>query len=312
MIALFTYLPLRNLYLYKALSVTFDIVFAVYSAKLIHRVKPKLNFLVPYTLILALPTVILNSSAWGQADSIYTAWLMVALWYLMNHQNNRALIFFGVALAFKLQAILLLPFFFYVYWARRDYRHWYQFGWIPVTVYAMNLPGFLAGRSLLTPLTIYAGQTSDYKELALNIANFPKFLQLAFPAAALDHYELLKQGLMVLTCLILLAGFWYLRRLDLTPQRFLVVATWSFWTCTMFLPSMHDRYSYFVMVMLALVALLDCRMIVVALVSIGISTVLYLRYLLNADAAIDLLPLAIIQIINYCGFTVGTFLHSFR
>ncbi|WCL60251.1 hypothetical protein PND17_09640 [Streptococcus thermophilus] len=55
-----------------------------------------------------------------------------------------------------------------------------------------------------------------------------------------------------MTCLILLAGFWYLRRLDLTPQRFLVVATWSFWTRTMFLPSMHDRYSYFVMVMLAL------------------------------------------------------------
>lgn len=61
----------------------------------------------------------------------------------------------------------------YVYWARHDYRHWYQFGWVPVTVYAMNLPGFLAGRNLLTPLTIYAGQTSDYKELALNIANFP-------------------------------------------------------------------------------------------------------------------------------------------
>ncbi|WP_260244243.1 hypothetical protein [Limosilactobacillus fermentum] len=176
----------------------------------------------------------------------------------------------------------------YVYWARHDYRHWYQFGWVPVTMYAMNLPGFLAGRSLLTPLTIYAGQTSDYKELALNIANFPKFLQLAFPTAVLDHYELLKRGLMVLTCLILLAGFWYLRRLDLTPQRFLVVATWSFWTCTMFLPSMHDRYSYFVMVMLALVALLDRRMIGVALVSIGISTVLYLRYLLNADTAIDL------------------------
>ncbi|MDN3536580.1 hypothetical protein QPX96_00370 [Limosilactobacillus fermentum] len=74
------------------------------------------------------------------------------------------------------------------------------------------------------------------------------------------------------------------------------------------MPSMHDRYSYFVMVMLALVALLDRRMIGVALVSIGISTVLYLRYLLNADAAIDLWPLAIIQIINYC-FTAGTFLH---
>ncbi len=82
--------------------------------------------MVPYTLVLALPTVILNSSAWGQADSIYTAWLMVALWHLLNHQNNRALVFFGVALAFKLQAILLLPFFFYVYWARHDYRHWYQ------------------------------------------------------------------------------------------------------------------------------------------------------------------------------------------
>ena len=142
----------------------------------------------------------------------------------------------------------------------------------------MNLSGFLAGRSLLTPLTIYAGQTSDYKELALDIANFPKFLQLAFPTAVLDHYELLKRGLMVLTCLILLAGFWYLRRLDLTPQRFMMVATWSFWICTMFLPSMHDRYSYFVMVMLAIVALLDRRMIGVALVSIGISTVLYLRY----------------------------------
>jgi Gpi18-like mannosyltransferase len=307
LIALFSYLPIKSLYLYKALSVFFDLIVATYSAKLVTRVNPKINFVLPYTLVLALPTVVLDSSAWGQADSIYVAWLLIALWYLLNHNNVRAMLFYGIALAFKLQAILLLPFFAFVYWIRRDLRHWAQFGWAAVSLYAMNLPGFLAGRSFLTPLTVYAAQTTTYKTLALNIANFPKLIQLLWPGISLTYYESIKWGLIALTGLILLVGFSFLKRVDLTPKYFLLVATWSFWTCVMFLPSMHDRYTYLVMVLLAMLACLDRRLVGVAVVAVVISTIVYIRYLLQIDSVINLLPLTIIQLVSYGGLSVITF-----
>ena len=65
--------------------------------------------LLGYVATLLAPVMILNSSFWGQADSIYTAALLACLYFLLLRRNWLALLSFGIAFAFKLQAIFLAP-----------------------------------------------------------------------------------------------------------------------------------------------------------------------------------------------------------
>ena len=51
----------------------------------------------------------LNSAAWGQCDSIYAAFCLGSLYFLLRGRTWWACVFFGLALSFKLQAIFFLP-----------------------------------------------------------------------------------------------------------------------------------------------------------------------------------------------------------
>ena len=65
--------------------------------------------LVCFAVVLFAPTVVVNSSAWGQCDSIYAAFCLGSLYFLLRNKPWWACVFFGVALSFKLQAIFFLP-----------------------------------------------------------------------------------------------------------------------------------------------------------------------------------------------------------
>ena len=122
--------------------------------------------LLAYLATLLSPSVILNGSFWGQADSIYTAGLAACLYFLMNKKNWLALISFGIAFAFKLQAVFLLPFLL-ILWLKREIS-WKHFLTIPLVYLISILPTWLIGRSLVSLLNIYNSQTSEFKGLALN------------------------------------------------------------------------------------------------------------------------------------------------
>jgi Gpi18-like mannosyltransferase len=70
---------------------------------------PGLSPLFAALAVLFTPTVILNSSFWGQADAIHTTFLLACLYFLVTRREIPAFIAFGVAVAFKLQAIFLAP-----------------------------------------------------------------------------------------------------------------------------------------------------------------------------------------------------------
>jgi len=74
-LALFTYIPIKDLYLIKILSFIFDFVMAIVGSYLIEHFKRNSSYKNLYSLtvfsgILLMPTVILNSSRWVQCDSI--------------------------------------------------------------------------------------------------------------------------------------------------------------------------------------------------------------------------------------------------
>lgn len=122
-IALLTYLPLRPELLYKLVSVAFDFVLALGAGKLLYDVYGgKERFALAYSVTLLLPTVFLNSAAWGQCDSIYASLCVFCLDLLyLNFKEpklRRAVLAFvalGFAFAMKLQTVFILPFVVYLF-----------------------------------------------------------------------------------------------------------------------------------------------------------------------------------------------------
>ena len=74
LLALFSYLPGKDLYLIKLLSVIFDLLLAWGSMKLLGRITQNkgLRLALFFTLLLW-PTVFLNGALWGQCDGIYVS-----------------------------------------------------------------------------------------------------------------------------------------------------------------------------------------------------------------------------------------------
>ena len=82
LLALTTYLPIPKLVAIKTLSVAFDGVLGLF-AYLILSLKYRRAYasIVGVLVILFAPTIVINSSAWGQSDAIYTAFCLGSLYF---------------------------------------------------------------------------------------------------------------------------------------------------------------------------------------------------------------------------------------
>ena len=78
-LAAFSYLPIADLYLIKALSMVFDLLLAFTGGRLARRVfGGKYAYPAAFSILLLLPTVVLNGAYWGQCDSLYAALTLLA------------------------------------------------------------------------------------------------------------------------------------------------------------------------------------------------------------------------------------------
>ena len=87
-ILLLTYIPVKALYSIKLLSVAFDFLAAWIVSKII-RLKYPDGFvgIISFFVILIHPTVVLNSSYWGQCDVIYGSFYLVAIYCMLQNKN---------------------------------------------------------------------------------------------------------------------------------------------------------------------------------------------------------------------------------
>ena len=123
-IAIFTYLPIDPLYSYKIFSCIFDYLLAVAVAYFIYnsfdRHKTELALLA-FIIVTCSPVVFFNSAGWGQCDAIYTFWVIAAILCLTKDKYLSAFILYGVAFAFKFQAVFFLPFFMFYYFYKKKF-----------------------------------------------------------------------------------------------------------------------------------------------------------------------------------------------
>ena len=125
-IILLTYLPIKPMVAIKLVSILFDYILAMVVVTIVYEfIKEKKNkelvLLITYLIMVLLPTLILNSAAWGQCDSIYTTFVMLSLLFVLKNKYTKSFIFLGIAFAFKLQTIFILPVFIILYLCNRKF-----------------------------------------------------------------------------------------------------------------------------------------------------------------------------------------------
>lgn len=304
LICLMTYLPISSLAAYKLLSMIFDILLAIASGLLIYELcddrsgnKRYLPAVCGGMIALLLPTVILNSSVWAQCDSIYTTFAVLSVLCLCKQYDIAAFALFGIAISFKLQAVFVMPVLLFIAFMRRELHY------LVVSViswYVTCIPGFLAGRSLLSPLTIYQNQAEQYKAMTMN---FPSLWVLSSGDYSKWGHIAILGTIAVLAIYMLVILYRYRGHYErLTALSVLEIACLFTWTCVEFLPCMHERYSYCLEILLLVLVMIEHRYLLCLLIEEGEILMRYRSYLYEGGtlASVD----AIIYLLAYMVFAM--------
>lgn len=226
-------------------------------------------------VILAGPTVILNGAAWGQLDIVYTACLLFTIYLVCDERGTLASLMYGVAFAFKLQAIFLAPFYFAMIWRRRIPR--WSLLLLPVGWLISLVPPMLVGGSPLSFLGNMSEQTGQFNILAIGVAN-------PWEAANFFHFPY-HAGLVIGLVITVVGGL----LIAAVGQRqgagdlhsIAALAALSLLTMPYIMPKMHDRYFFPAEVFLSILACVDIEFLAPAALVISASLISYIGYFLS-------------------------------
>lgn len=239
LLALLTYLPLSDLFSIKLVSITGDVVLAWFCMKLAGKVAP--NAVQPemtYGIILFLPTVVLNSSAWGQCDSLYTAALLAFLYFLSEEDSNRAVVSLSIAFCLKLQTVFLAPIVLIAVCQRIIRIRSLVF--FPL-IYGLTIfPAYCAGRPLMELITLYLHQAYTYSSLSMNAPNLYAWLPWQYENKLLEILGIFFAGVFTVGLAFLTVRY----KINLAGINLLKLAFLSALIIPFLLPHMHERYFY--------------------------------------------------------------------
>ncbi|HEX5405838.1 MAG TPA: hypothetical protein VFX16_26480 [Pseudonocardiaceae bacterium] len=122
----------------------FDPLLAFFTCRIVALRRPGTwRPMVAAAVALFLPTVVMNSSLWGQADAVYSAFGIGGAYFLPRRRPWLACRFFGIAFSVKLQVIFLFPVLLSLVLRRRV--PWPGLLPIPGVYLLLDVPALLAG-----------------------------------------------------------------------------------------------------------------------------------------------------------------------
>jgi Gpi18-like mannosyltransferase len=315
-----SWLPVPELVAIKLIPTVFDLLLG-YAGYLIVRQSTRghARALLAAALLVLAPTVVLNSAWWGQCDSIYAAFSLLALHHQLRNRTVLAWALLGVAVGFKLQALFVVPVLLTVMACRGvRVRTALAAGAAFVgTFFALLVPAWLAGASWADLLRIYPAQVTASNTVALHTlrdlladpsmpyATGGAHAAGAAPPAAFSYnaasaYQWLSSdagrgwfvvGFVAVAVVIGGAGLLAFRhRHALGPRALVAVAAFQSTAIPFLLPAMHDRYFYLADALLIAAACVLPRLIPAAVLAQAASLAGYAVILWGAPSA--LLPFA--------------------
>ncbi len=263
--------PFNDLYEIKILSVIFDYVGAFAVIKLISLICNTklitLKNLMAYAVCMFSPVFFFNSAFWSQCDFIYVSMLLFCMYFMIKEKYNKSMIFFGIALSLKLQAVFFLPVIIIYYFASKKMSA-KSFLFIPIIYFVAVCPALFAGRGIKDTFLIYFKQTSIYEILTMECPNIFIFMTG-------DYNTFKKAGIILAISLLGIGALICIYKKLYSPNEIVMTAVWSSMICIYFLPAMHERYVFIACVFSVLWAFINCKDWWIA---VGVNTVCYLSY----------------------------------
>jgi Gpi18-like mannosyltransferase len=221
----------------KLISVTFDFILAIEVSCVVRQKYPEsFKPFLAFASTALLPTVVINSSMWGQCDGIYTTFLVASLLSFLKDRPLPGVIWFSVAFAIKAQAAFFAPFIL-VACSIRPFKWWFSI--IPLGIYALlGLPVVLLGYPIIELFTIYLDQANTYSSLSMNAPNIYIFIHAY--SSILVGAGILMASIGALIFLTLSLKF----KPSLNRDTMVIGSTLVLILMPFLLPKMHDRYFY--------------------------------------------------------------------
>jgi Gpi18-like mannosyltransferase len=284
---LITLLPIAKIIAIKGLMVVFDLVMAIGIYLVAKHFYPR-KFLPVIAGIgsLLLPTVLSNGIFWGQFDQFYTAFILFSLYALLKNNSKLTWLFFGIAIAIKLQAIFFLP--VLVLMSFKRINLWHSAYGI-VSFIALTFLPVLAGRSVGSILHIYVAQTGLFNgNLTLNAPNIYQWV----PNSA---FHFLNSAGIYLAIVFIIAVFIFgILYKKYSDKDVILLSTIMLFVVPFLLPQMHERYFFSATILAFILAIVTRRFIAVAIV-LQITTIFsYIPFLFGQEPPISFSILALV------------------
>lgn len=233
--------------LIKALSVAATVVLALAARHLLGVVGSNRRLEAMLWLVL-LPSIAMNAAGFGQCDALWSAACVMAVASAVQKRPVAMLVWFGIGIAFKAQAVFLAPFILQRLLATRT-PVWL---WVlPGLVYwAAMLPAILVGWPALDIATIYLRQTEWNPAFISNAANPWSLVQLVAPTAGRDWLWLGH----VAAAGAAIAYVVVFGRRDFGAKGLIALALLSALIVPFLLPKMHERFFFLADVLAFLLA----------------------------------------------------------
>lgn len=224
----------------KLIPNIFDFASAfVFSRILIRSGKSEFTGLMGYVSFLILPTVLFNSSVWGQCDVFFGFGMLLFLYGVLQKKSRLACIGFAIGFVFKFQMFFFSPVLLYTLLQRNISLK--SLIWIPGIWIASVIPGLLAGASWKYVFGRLNNQLDYFHSLTMNAPNIYQWIPQ-------QHYSVFFwPGILLafLAILLIVLGFAWKNRNRITTFEELIAFTFLITLLVpLIAPRVHDRYFY--------------------------------------------------------------------
>jgi len=286
-----TLLPFGSVVSIKLISIIFTGVLALGVFMIAKHIKKPLWWALAAGMVaLILPNVFLNTAVWGQCDVMFTGMVVFCLYFILKNKPVWACVFFGLALALKLQVVFFAPvmLYFWIRWVYQNKKDWKI--WLAplaglAAVAVMMIPGTIAGRPIFDMLHIYFGQTGTHNyQLSVNAANFYNLIPPDVGIGILSRLGIVVS--LVLVAFVLVKSFLrFKNNRQLTSTEILILPVLVAFILPMTLPFMHERYLFLaeILAFVWLVAYPSKETIFIALGMQAMAYFVYMPYLFNFE-----------------------------
>jgi len=275
-----TFIPVSSLVSEKTLSLLFDALIAYLGYRILkHASQWSLRKDVLFAVAVAffaLPTVMVNSSLWGQTDALYSSGVIASLFGILLGAPLFAALAFGVAISFKVQAVFFAP--VLVGYLLRRKETWKYLLVPPLVFFLSVVPALIGGGSPSYWLFIYLVQAGEYPWLSVSAQSIFAFLQ-PLPLTAFATSIAFWLG-MAAAALVAIVVIYLMKRMpELVAERVVLVSLAAALLLPYLLPRMHERYFYLADLLAVLYAFYRPRRFFVPVLVVGTSLMSYMPFL---------------------------------